>query len=57
MSPLVSLQPTEGHDPSYPDGWDQLTSTIHGVIRTHPGVGLLLAGAAGLIIGSLIRLR
>jgi hypothetical protein len=36
---------------------DQLKSKIQRVIRTHPGVNLLRAGAAGLIIGSLIRRR
>jgi hypothetical protein len=36
---------------------EQLTSKIQRVIRTHPGVSLLMAGAAGLIIGSLIRRR
>ena len=36
---------------------DQLTSKIQRVIRTHPGVSLLTAGAAGFIIGSLIRRR
>ena len=35
----------------------QLTSKIQRVIRTHPGVSLLMAGAAGLIIGSVIRRR
>ncbi len=57
MSSLGSIEPAEGHDASYPDGSDLITSRIQGVIRTHPGVGLLLAGAAGLIIGSLIRRR
>jgi len=37
--------------------WDQLTSKTRRVIRTHPGVSLLMAGAAGLIIGTLIRRR
>jgi hypothetical protein len=57
MSPLVSLQLAEGHNASSPDRWNQIWPTIQRAIRTHPGVGLLLAGAAGLIIGSLIRRR
>jgi len=35
----------------------QLTAKIQRMIRTRPGVSLLMAGAVGLIIGSLIRRR
>jgi ElaB/YqjD/DUF883 family membrane-anchored ribosome-binding protein len=35
----------------------QIKTEIQGLVRTHPGVSLLMAGTAGLIIGSLVRRR
>jgi hypothetical protein len=36
---------------------DQLKTEIQRLVRMHPGVSLLMAGTAGLIIGSLVRRR
>lgn len=36
---------------------EQIKTEIHSLVRAHPGVSLLMAGAAGLIIGSLVRRR
>jgi len=36
---------------------DQLKTAIQSLVRRHPGVSLLMAGTAGLIIGRLVRRR
>ncbi len=36
---------------------DQVKTEIQSLVRTHPGVSLLMAGAVGLVIGSLVRRR
>lgn len=36
---------------------DQIKTAMQRVVRRHPGVSLLMAGTAGLIIGSLVRGR
>jgi ElaB/YqjD/DUF883 family membrane-anchored ribosome-binding protein len=36
---------------------DQIKTAMQRLVRRHPGVSLLMAGTAGLIIGSLVRRR